>query len=114
MLVTLFGNSLPEFTVAPGGPIDFGGVPVGSTATQIATIDNTAGVGQVDRTFTVSVTGSDFQATAANCTFVAAGQTCDVVVDFLPAGTSGPRADTLTIVDGSGATVTIDLAGNAL
>lgn len=93
-------------SLSPGGPVDFGSVPVGTTSTTTnLTFSVAAGhvvtVGSIDA-LTEGVTGKDFTVSKQTCVGTEAGPTtCTITLSFTPS-VLGLRLGELFIEDGSG------------
>jgi hypothetical protein len=102
---------VPDASVTPGS-LDFGAVPVGSTADQVVTVTNT-GLGSLKLSgFTLS--GSDRFSLAANtcATALPPGAACQITVRVTPAA-GGALSGSLTVLDNTATgSRTISLAGS--
>lgn len=97
----------PRIAVSPEN-IDFGNVQAGTTADEVVTISNT---GQAELGINnISLGGADAAAfTQTNsCTTVAAGESCDVTVTYIPDG-EGDQSATLTIESGDTENPVVDV-----
>lgn len=97
----------PRIAVSPES-IDFGNVQAGTTAEEVVTISNT---GQAELGINnISLGGTDAAAfTQTNsCTTVAAGESCDVAVTYIPDG-EGDQNAVLTIESGDTETPLVDV-----
>ncbi|MEP1703128.1 MAG: choice-of-anchor D domain-containing protein, partial [Marinobacter sp.] len=97
----------PRIAVSPDN-IDFGNVQAGTTAEEVVTISNT---GQAELGINnISLGGADAAAfTQTNsCTTVAAGESCDVNVTYIPDG-EGDQSATLSIESGDAENPVVDV-----
>lgn len=97
----------PRIAVSPES-IDFGNVQAGTTADEVVTISNT---GQAELGINnISLGGTDAAAfTQTNsCTTVAAGESCDVNVTYIPDG-EGDQSATLSIESGDAENPVVDV-----
>jgi hypothetical protein len=97
----------PRIAVSPEN-IDFGNVQAGTTAEEVVTISNT---GQAELGINnISLGGADAAAfTQTNsCTTVAAGESCDVNVTYIPDG-EGDQSATLSIESGDAENPVVDV-----
>ena len=97
----------PRIAVSPEN-IDFGNVQAGTTAEEVVTVSNT---GQAELGINnISLGGADAAAfTQTNsCTTVAAGESCDVNVTYIPDG-EGDQSATLSIESGDAENPVVDV-----
>jgi large repetitive protein len=105
----LCGSRLSAQALNPGGPVDFGSLPVATGNTSLTLVFNaatTTNISSVTAT-TVGAANSDFQVPFQNCTGIQAPpSSCIITLSFAPSQI-GLRRGALMITDNSGAVVNI-------